>query len=536
MVIAPAELVEAAVACGFIRRREEVRGTSGRPADVADRIALRGRIPAEAVFRAVAERRGLPFADPNRDPPAMGLVRRLPASLLQRGRVLPLLGEGGTVVLACADPDDRAALEAVRCIHGGPVQVALADPAALACALDRVLEVLGTVAPPAAAGPDPVGILDRIVKEAWLRHASDIHLEPDREGLRVRVRVDGILRDVLHLPTGQRAPLVSRVKVLAGLDIAEQRAPQDGGFTYEMPFAEQASVDVRVATMPTVRGERATLRLLGTETRELTLESLGMDPEELEQFRGRIRRPYGIVLLSGPTGSGKTTTLYAALQEINRPEINVLTVEDPVELQLPGINQVHVGGTDKLTFAGALRALLRHDPDVLMLGEVRDLETADAAVKAAMTGHMVFSTLHTNSACDAVGRLLDIGCEAYRIAATLEAVVAQRLVRRLCPRCRTTRPATSQEARFLWCESPQVGAPGGCAACVGTGYRGRIGLFERLWIDPVLAGLIASGATGAQLAEGAGHRLRTLRGDARRKVLDLVVTVEEAMAATVFEE
>ena len=533
MTITADEFLDAAVETGLIEPeigRSALAGGRGGE-DAVERLAIRGRFPAEALYRAVAQTRGLPYVDATAVRPAAELVARLPASLLRRSRILPLRADDGSALLATSDPGDRHALEAATRVLGGGLQVALLEPEALEGLIARALDAGEPTQAPSQV--DSVGLLDRILREAYLRRASDVHLEPQPDGLRVRVRIDGILHEIpVGLGPAERSALVSRLKVLAGLDIAEQRAAQDGGFNHRLPFLENAVLDIRVATLPTEWGERATLRLLGAESVELDMGALGMSAADLERFREVIHGPYGLVLLTGPTGSGKTTTLYAALSEINQPGINILTVEDPIERRIPGASQVHVGGSDKIGFGSALRAFFRHDPDVLMVGEVRDLETADAALKAAMTGHRVFSTLHTNSACGAVGRLTDIGCEPYRIAATLRAVVAQRLVRRVCPRCAGSRAARADELRYLGVEEAEVAEARGCASCIGTGFHGRIGLFESLWIDRELGSRIARGAGEDELEAAAGERLRTLRQDARAKVLAGVIAVDEAMRAT----
>ena len=533
MVITADEFLDAAVSAGLIEH-DAGRGALSDPrgGGVVEKLCLRGRFPSEAIYRAVASQRGLPFADMNVARPSVHLLRRLPPALLRRARITPIEHEDGSLMVATSDPDDRQSLDAVCRVLGRAATVALADPAALKPVISQALADSQEGGP--AQANDPVALLESIMADAYLRRASDVHLEPQEHGMRVRVRVDGKLRVVTNLLRDeQRSALISRVKVLSDLDISEQRAPQDGAFTYRPPTHEAAGLDIRVATMPTEWGERATLRLLGTEDQSLTLESLGMEPADLLSFRKAIRAPHGILLLTGPTGSGKTTTLYAALREINQTDLNIMTVEDPVEYRIPGVSQVHVGGTDKVTFASALRALLRHDPDVLMVGEIRDAETADAAMKAAMTGHLVFSTLHTNSACAAVSRLFDIGCEPFRVAATVSGVVAQRLARRLCSRCKQPRPATPEEAEFLGRESADLFQAKGCAACVGTGYRGRIGLFETFWIEADQRALIAEGASDDQLANHAGSRIRTLRDDCVAKVLRGLITVEDAMRVTV---
>ena len=337
--------------------------------------------------------------------------------------------------------------------------------------------------------------------------------------------------------------LISRIKVLASLDIAEQRATQDGGLTYTFPHQAKRKIDIRVATAPTRWGERITLRLLGLETEKLTLTSLGMSPKDLEKFRCAIARPFGVILLTGPTGSGKTTTLYGALREINRPQINIMTIEDPIEYVIPGINQLQVGSGTKTTFASALRALLRHDPDVLMVGEIRDYETADIALKASLTGHLVFSTLHTNSAVSAVTRLIDIGCEQYLIGSSLTAIIAQRLAQRLCPKCKKSRNMTHEEKRLLGLNegsgnSPtgQIYEPVGCIHCMSTGYRGRVGIFESLWLDEELRNAISGGINQKALLEMAKSKgLMSLRDDGYSKVLEGLTSLDEILTLTVME-
>jgi len=481
-------------------------------AEAVRSIALQGQVPTEALYRAVAEARGMQYLDCETATPSLDDARRLPEPLLRRGALLPCLAEGETV-LAVADPDDRAACATALQILGRGVSICLADPVALRMASRRTLRLLGRDRP-SGEQEDTVALLDRILLEAYLRRASDVHLEPGDDGMRVRLRIDGDLHCFLeNLDRDEAAGLVSRVKVLAGLDIAEQRAPQDGGFHYRVPGSDEARIELRAATIATRTGERATLRLLGT-ARELSgLDGIGMEPDDLRAFRAAIQRPHGLVLVCGPTGSGKTTTLYAALREIARPEINLMTVEDPVETRLPGVAQVQVTHGGKLRFDGAIRSLLRHDPDVMMVGEIRDFETADIAIKAAMTGHLVLSTLHANTAAGAITRLLDLGCEPYRIAATLLGVVGQRLVRRLCERCR---------------EPIADGfGPGSCARCLGTGYYGRVGLFETLWIDEELSRRIAKGHSEEEL----GRAGRDLVADAQRKVETGTTSVEEVRRA-----
>lgn len=315
---------------------------------------------------------------------------------------------------------------------------------------------------------DSVQLVDRILRAGLFLRASDVHFDPAADHLRVRFRIDGQLEEVLRIPASMAAPVTSRLKVLASLDIAERRAPQDGGFTWRMPGGgayARNPLDVRMATLPVRHGERLTLRLLETGGHRLTLDELGMSEGDRAVFEKVIRRPHGLVLLTGPTGSGKTTTLYAAINRLLEGDpLNVLTVEDPIEYEIPGVAQAEVDSSDKINFSKALKSLLRHDPDVVMIGEIRDLNSLDAAVKAALTGHLVLSTLHANDAKSSVTRLIDMGLDSHLVPATLRLAVAQRLVRRLCPECR-------EKGANGW-------EPRGCPSCGGRGYAGRIGLFE----------------------------------------------------------
>lgn len=542
MAITDEQLVEVAVKEGLIDAETvgmlRLRARRDR-IGLLDAVTSHGRFPVATLYRALADLRRLPFVDLSAAPRlSPSLIQRLPTEMIQFLRVLPISEEDETVLIATADPDDRATLEAVARILRRPVKIALADPTALNEATERALAELSRqpVTGVAAVAADPVVLLDRIFKEAFLRRASDIHLEPHPHGIRVRLRVDGWLQVFQTLGMQEGSGVVSRIKVLAGLDIAEQRAPQDGGFSYRLSRGADRTVDIRVATSPTRWGERATLRLLGMETSDLTLEAIGMSPQEMIQFRRVIKQPHGLILLTGPTGSGKSTTLYAALREINRPELNILTVEDPIEYLIAGISQIQVDG-EKVTFASTLRALLRHDPDVLMVGEIRDAETAGVALKAAMTGHLVLSTLHTHSACGAVSRLADLGCERYLIGSTLAGVIAQRLVRRLCARCKRSRPADPKEAALLKSEAGiAIYEPVGCASCLGSGYRGRVGLFETLWIDRMLAQRISRGATEEDLAEAVSGKFITLFADGCAKVLAGMTSLDEILSATLREE
>lgn len=381
--------------------------------------------------------------------------------------------------------------------------------------------------------PPVIRFVNLLIRDAHDARASDIHLESTREGLRTRFRIDGVLTDVPTPPKGLQAAVVSRVKLLAELDIAERRLPQDGRIRVRL---EERELDLRVSTVPTLYGESVVLRLLDRGGRPVELDELGMGPETLSRFKSLALKPHGILLATGPTGSGKTTTLYAALELRERAAEKIITVEDPVEYHLEGVTQVPVNRKAGVSFASALRGLLRQDPDVLMVGEMRDGETAEIAVQAAMTGHLVFSTLHTNDAVGAIPRLADLKVESYLVAATLEGVLAQRLVRKVCPECRELyTPAPSAVA--ILAQRPigtqQLVRGKGCPSCRGTGFRGRVGLFELLSVTDELKHEITRAAPVArlrELAEGAG--MVTLRADGWAKVLAGLTTVEEVLRVT----
>lgn len=439
---------------------------------------------------------------------------RVSPSLALRRQIVPFAADDAWVYVACREQLDPSVRQALEKSLGMPVRVEIADPESLRRTIDRVygdwqaaggwqrtrsidLRTLQSIQP-----EDVVGLCDEILHAAIVRLASDIHIDPEASHLHVRFRVDGVLDTYRRLPANAHNGIVSRFKVMAGMDIAEKRAPQDGGFKHRFGRGEQ-SIDLRVATLPTKYGERMTLRLLALQTETLTLERLGMSEKDLVLFEHAIDRPHGMILLTGPTGSGKSTTLYAAIRRLlQREGLNIITVEDPIEYEIPGVAQTEIDQADKVTFLKALRSVLRHDPDVVMIGEIRDAETADVAIKASLTGHLVFSTLHTNSAASVVTRLADMGVDRYLIAATLRLAVAQRLVRKLCPRCRTQRALTQAEAVALQRiddTGRQIHEAKGCIYCGQRGYTGRLGLFELLPIDDDLGRLIAEGGEEGEL-------------------------------------
>lgn len=547
MAISPDQLLEAALKVDMIQRetlnqlRNEARR---RHLDVFSLVQAHYRLPKIAFYRAAAEVRAMRFLEMEQLTPDFEAIKKLPQALVRRKNFLPILSASAEdpLLLVTADPDDRTGLDTSKRLLNQSVALALSEPHLIAKAIDRAylalqkatIELEGS----AQQGVDLVSLLDDIFREAYLRRSSDIHIMQDDAGLRVRLRVDGRLQE--YIPDTPSTPevangLISRIKVLADLDIAEQREPQDGGMSYKLEAPIDVEFNVRVATAPTRIGERITMRILGQDAKNLSLTKIGMTERDLERFQEAIRKPFGMILLTGPTGSGKSTTLFAALCEISSPDINILTVENPIEYVIEGVSQVQTGA--KITFASALRAFLRHDPDVLMVGEIRDEETADTALKAAMTGHLVFSTLHTNTAAGSITRLADIGCEPFLIGATMNAVIAQRLVRKLCVHCRELHEATAEEKALLDQPTDQplsLYRAHGCALCDGTGYRGRLGLFETLWFDESLSKLVSKGCSEEELevAALAKSRLRLMWQDGVAKVLAGHTTLPEVQKVT----
>jgi type II secretory ATPase GspE/PulE/Tfp pilus assembly ATPase PilB-like protein len=472
----------------------------------------------------------LDFATVRIDPAQAG---RLPRAFAFRRQLLPLSEIGGALHFACAyEPDEATKQLLMRQTKAASLVFHAAEAGALRRELMRVygagLDTQGKATP-----EDAVALADELFRAARLRRASDIHVDPGRDAVKVRFRVDGLLEDYRTFPLQELAPLVSRIKVLAGMDIAERRAPQDGAFTLPaLPDDPASEADARVATLPIRHGERVTVRLLSADRANLTLEKLGMRPEHLTAVERVLASPHGLFLLTGPTGSGKSTTLYACIRRlVQQGGMNILTVEDPIEYEMDGVGQAEVDSADKVSFTKALRSLLRQDPDVIMIGEIRDAESLDAAVKAALTGHLVLSTLHTNSAVGAVTRLADMGLAFPLIAATLRMCIAQRLVRRLCPHCRLPSSLGDLDAQLL--RSPEaagkpVFVPGGCLACSGRGYSGRIALFELFAPDDETAEMIAKGVEEHELmAHLAARNYQTLYHDALAKLFDGTVAMAD---------
>lgn len=527
MAAQEAQLINAGINAGLINPKTlpQIKLTARRRGhDVLDVLSQTEGFPLSALYLALARVKHLPYVEAHDVVVDAKLLQGFNHDQLLRRLFLPVEIDQALYVLV-TDPDDRSGQEAVQRTLGKRPQVALAAP-------DLIESVLRRHFSQPEAGLSAVSLFDDIMKDASVRKATDLHFEPYEEGMQIRLRVDGQMQNYeRYINKAMSESLISRVKVLAGLDIAEQNMAQDGGFAHRIQgWGNGDEIEMRVATIPTRWGERATLRILGQGTADLTLSQLGMAPAILNPMRDAVRKPHGIVLVTGPTGSGKSTTLYAALRELDAKEVNILTVEDPIEQVVEGASQVQV--SEKVSFAKALRSFLRHDPDVMLVGEIRDFETAETAIRAAMTGHMVLSTLHTNSAVATISRLVDIGCAPFLIAATLEGVLAQRLLRRICSHCKHERPATPDEMAQLNVPEDTVLTEGkGCARCLGSGFKGRVGVYETLWINKSLRQMIREGASEDAITQQAEQDglLKTLWDDAREKVLAGVTTLQEAM-------
>jgi general secretion pathway protein E len=534
---------------------ERARRLEAESGERLDRIALKlGLVSERDLAVAYAETLGSPLVAAAEFPAEPVAADRIRRNFLKQARVIPLADTPTVLIAAMADPFDESAAGALEFALDKPVERRAAVPADIEAAYERLygegrsaieriydaageredsdrdddLERLKDLASEAPV----IRLVNALIARAVEMRASDIHLEAGESRLRIRYRIDGVLRDVEPPPARLRSAIVSRLKIMAKLNIAERRLAQDGRIRLAIRGKE---IDFRMSTTPAILGESVVLRILDRGALALDFAALGFDEDVLPAFREILHRPHGIVLVTGPTGSGKTTTLYTALTELNRPESKILTVEDPVEYLLDGINQVQVRPQIGLTFANALRGFLRQDPDIMMIGEIRDLETAQIAVQAALTGHLVLSTVHTNDAAGAVTRLLDMGIEDYLLTSTISAVLGQRLVRRLCG-CRTVyRPAAALCERLgLASEAaPILYRPLGCAACGGTGYLGRTMLLELMAMSEAIHPLVLRHADARQIeAEAVKGGMRTMFAHGIKKALAGITTWEEVVRVT----
>ena len=515
-------------------------------------------VTEEEVLKALGQQLGLPYqsdlGDIDRE-----LALKLPITYAKKAVVLPLRRDNGTVLAATSEPLNLSALDDLSALLGVDIALCLAPTEKILDTLNRLhsedmnkaedtvqemeQEDLSFLAAELDEPTDLLEVTDdapiirlvnSLLSQAIRERASDIHIEPFEKEMIARFRIDGILYNILTIQKRYQASIASRVKIMSGLNIAEKRLPQDGGMRIKIGGRD---VDIRVSIVPTAFGERIVLRLLYRESAMLPLDKIGFSGDTLIRFNAMIERPHGIILVTGPTGSGKTTTLYAALSKINSPDKNIITIEDPIEYQLKGIGQIQVNAKIQLTFAAGLRSVLRQDPDVILVGEIRDSETAEITIQAALTGHLVFSTLHTNDAAGAVSRLLDMKIEPFLISSSVIAILAQRLVRVLCKECREPYPITPAEVAELEfnpnAEGATVYRAKGCEACFHTGYLGRSAIYELLTVDDDVRQLIMKNTDAATIKALAMEKgMRTLRQDGAARVLDGLTSMDEVVRVT----
>jgi len=547
----PAETLE--------RARERLR--DGR--DLGDVLLEMGAVTPDRWGEIQARYYGLPYVSQlSDDSMPLELLPRLQIQFAKRHNVLPIRIEGDAVIVAMANPSAIGPIDDLRVLFGKPIRAVVAPASAIADAINKAYDRASGTTAELVSGLDeerldlmatdlnePVDLLDandeapiirlvnQLIYQAVKDRASDIHIEPFERELVVRFRIDGILYDMVKPPKRFQPVIVSRVKIMAELNIAEKRLPQDGRIRTKIAGKD---IDIRVSVIPTAFGERIVMRLLDRSSTLMSLDQLGLVGPNLKTVMRLIKQSHGIILVTGPTGSGKTTTLYAGLQKINSNEKNIITIEDPIEYQLSGVGQMQVNPKIELTFANGLRSILRQDPDVIMVGEIRDVETAEIAIHAALTGHLVFSTLHTNDSFGAVTRLVDMGIEPFLVSSSVIAVMAQRLVRRVCVDCRVRIEPTIEQLMEIGINAERgataavyQASSSGCARCKHTGYRGRIGIHELLIIDDDVRALVMKNTDAATIRAYATARgMPTLRADGAEKVLEGMTTIEEVLRVT----
>ena len=534
--------------------RDALRSAKEKRVKLGETLVAMGAASPEEVLRALAVQNGLPFLTAEELPSAPPIVKNLSPKYLRQYVACPIALDGTTVTVATADPSNPLLLDDLRQMIGGRIALCVAPAPAILDAIERAYgastalqKIVEGMGPSEGSETEEdinqlrdmafeapvVRLVNLLIEEAVAAEASDIHVEPSEERLRVRYRLDGILYDRESPPRKLQAALTSRIKLMAEMNIAERRLPQDGRIRVT---AGGRRVDIRVSTVPTIHGESLVMRLLDRSSVFLPFDRLGFSPAVAESYQALIRRPHGILLVTGPTGSGKTTTLYAALDKINSPDKKIITIEDPVEYQLAGVNQIPVRPKIGLTFAAGLRHIVRQDPDVIMVGEIRDLETAEISIQAALTGHLVLSTLHTNDAPSAIARLQDMGAEPYLVASVLNCVLAQRLVRRVCATCRAPYEPEARDLLAIGVADAtgvELFRGKGCEDCRGTGYRGRVGIYELFVITEDARGLILSKRPSGEIRRHAIERgMVSLRDDGWAKARAGITTVEEILRVT----
>ncbi len=518
----------------------------------------------EELLNALSLQFGIPVVDLSNYEIREDIIKILPQDMIKKYKVIPINRFGNTLILAVDDPTDISAIDDIKFYTGYNIDIVIASTSAIRETIDKILDNVSAIEQveknfqlddvefeeipddeetdvnlletETKQGP-VVKLVNYILTEAVKKKVSDIHIEQYEKSFRVRYRIDGVLTEFMKLPLKLRSAIISRIKIMSHLNIAERRVPQDGRI--KLKYGKNKEIDFRVSTLPTLFGEKVVLRLLDKSNLNLDLKVLGFEKRELELFHQAISKPYGMILVTGPTGSGKTTTLYSALSELNKVDVNISTAEDPVEYNLEGINQVQIRENVGLTFAAALRSFLRQDPDIILVGEMRDLETAEIGVKAALTGHLVLSTLHTNDAPGTVTRLVDMGVEPFLISSSLLLVVAQRLARKICQNCKKEykvdksvllRYGVKEEEL----DSFKVYKGEGCEICNSTGYKGRVALYEVMSISDDLKELITKGATTQEIKEQANREgMKNLREVGLMKVKQGITTLEEVSRVTI---
>lgn len=523
-------------------------------------------IREELFLEKLAEAMDLPFMRLAKAEIDEELLAKVPPKAVFQYNIMPVAEENGLLRIATADPLQTGLVDAMRLVTGGRIGLALSPAADIASAAKRLYGVGAETLDRMMQDDDRIDLdeeglfkqdlseldqeasvvkfVNQIIWEAHQNRATDIHIEPMEVDLRIRYRIDGVLHQTPVPATLKRfqSSIISRIKVMANMDIAEKRLPQDGRISLRIQGEE---IDVRVSTMPTVYGESVSLRLLLRGSGMINMDQLGLNPDDEQILKKMITRPHGILLCTGPTGSGKSTSLYAWLHTINAVELRIMSAEDPIEYEMAGVNQVQMRPEIGLTFAHALRTFLRQDPDVIMVGEIRDRETAEISIRAALTGHLVFSTLHTNDSAASISRLLDMGIEPFLVASSVEGIIAQRLIRRLCPSCRKPLEIDEVQKEFLRgegfpvekLETQTVYEPVGCDECRGSGFKGRTGIYEILTVDDTIRPLIIERASSSEIKRAAKQRgLNTLREDGWKKVLAGITTVEEVLRVSEEDE
>jgi len=513
---------------------EKQKGTSHKIGDI---LVEMGLMSERDILKILGEQMGIPYVDMKSVAVEKEAILSLKKGVAERFTVVPLSKNNGVLHVAMDDPLDIFAIDAIEEDSGLEVSQSIAGTKEIKGAIERYYSPVFLKGEGDSPKDDkdsgdisPIEIVDNILKRAMVEGTSDIHIEAEETMVRIRFRIDGILHQMMTYSSAIHTALVSRIKVMARLDITEKRVPQDGRVAMEV---DGKAIDMRISTLPTVYGEKVVIRLLDKSNVQVSLESLGFKGEHLENLLSLIKRPNGIFFVTGPTGSGKTSTLYASINEINSLETNIITLEDPVEYQLEIINQVQVNPGAGLTFAAGLKSVLRQDPDIIMIGEIRDLETAEIAIESAMTGHLVFSTLHTNSAVGTISRLIDMGVQPFLLSATLSGVLGQRLIRKLCSRCKEEKVITGERAAFLGVDPTKehiVYEAKGCSMCRDTGYQGRTALVELLVVDKGMRALINEGASTQVLKSDAESKgMKTMKMQGFEKVLQGITTVEEVL-------